>query len=233
MMTLDRLKGLKKQVIDQYSRLDHEADQLKADILRLNAPENAKKFSPAYLREQIAARQDKAKEVAAEHLPDMTTVNAVLSEAERAYSTESYMRQARFVPRDLHPSQEDLLEEITRLRIGSELRHGTVDELVDTLADAKASNSLALLEITRREVGRRKIDDPVARLALTGALDDAIANIEIPGQKAMNALIAEIRGLAEAAEDASAHLRTGVEPDRAKAMRLGAQHRARVAEKAG
>lgn len=230
-MNSNQLTELKTRAIQNYVALDSAIERLKSDLAEWESPDNKKKYSAEFMRDRIAAQRGIAKDTAVKHRPDIQSTSAQLEAAREAWSTTSHMRKARFVP---VPSTGDtinaeLLEELRRMRVGQELAAMPPNELLDAVKEAKTSKSLAMLAMAAREVSRRKIDDPLVRISLQGAVEEAVAAVEIPGQAAAFKLIDEIQDAMEGAEDAFIELQSGKETDRANMRRVMAKHAARAA----
>ena len=222
------LAALKSDAIKLFTSADDRLAKTKREIDELSSGEAKAKYTPDYLKSQIAHAMRKAKADADTRFADVAALAGRIDAARQAWTTEAMLRKAKLSP-DSEDVNEQILAELKFMRVTSELQAATAHELASAATGAKESGSLALLGLIQREASRRKFDTDADRAVVAVAIDRAIKEIEIPEQKQAMVMLAEAQLGLEAAQDTLAELSTGKETDRARMRRVMAEQSARNA----
>lgn len=177
-------------------------------LAELDTPEAAKMYSAQH-RDAERAR------IRAEAVAEMTCLHADAARARRGlalladhWSSPNQMSLAANAP-DNGDVQTAILRELVAARLRDTIRTAADAELPSLIARVATENDLATLDLLRREVPRRTINDVLLNATVKVALGNALDSVAIPNQQAAVELLAQAERDLDVAEAILDEARTG------------------------
>jgi len=217
----NQLTELHRDVTRLADRLRDEAQKHRDKMRELQSEQARAQFTPQHLQQRINEERARARKVEADHQAALSEVKKKLESEAVRWSTERALQNARLVDGD--GPERELLAEVRHMRLAAEFRAARPDELVGYIREAGQRSDLAQLEMLRKEAKRRELSER-ERLPLTLALEDALANVEIEGQRAAHAIIEGALEQFAIAHDFASELRSGQEAIGTQMRRAVAKH---------